>query len=110
MELLTTVSEIYEKMERYEDSFEILNMAYDRAPIGRTIVYKMTEMAIQMGDFEEARDLYKEFVDMAPHDLSRYILKYKISRNRSRFWRSSKAGNTMRNGLMSWPASIIKRE
>ncbi len=78
VELLTTVSEIYEKMERYEDSFEILNMAYDRAPIGRTIVYKMTEMAIQMGDFEEARDLYKEFVDMAPHDLSRYILKYKI--------------------------------
>ena len=57
VELLTTVSEIYEKMERYEDSFEILNMAYDRAPIGRTIVYKMTEMAIQMGDFEEARDL-----------------------------------------------------
>ena len=78
VELLLTVSEIYERLERYEDSYEVLNMAYDRAPIGRTIVYKMAEMATRMGDFEEAIELYKEFVKIAPHDLSRYVLKYKI--------------------------------
>ncbi|MBQ8184971.1 MAG: hypothetical protein IJ036_04205 [Lachnospiraceae bacterium] len=78
VELLTTVSEIYEKLERYEDSYEILNMAYDRVPIGRMIVYKMVEMATIMGDFEEAISLYQEFVNIAPHDLSRYVLKYKI--------------------------------
>lgn len=78
VELLTMVSEIYEKLGRYEDSYEVLNMAYDRAPIGRTIVYRMAEMALRMGDYEEAKELFKEFVDIAPHDLNRYILKYKI--------------------------------
>lgn len=78
VELLMTVSEIYERLERYEDSYEILNMAYDRASIGRPIVYKMAELATYMGDFDEAIELYKEFVKIAPHDLSRYVLKYKI--------------------------------
>ncbi|MCI8996148.1 MAG: hypothetical protein HFI30_10795 [Lachnospiraceae bacterium] len=76
--LLTQVSEVYEKLKRYEDSYEILNMAYDRAPIGRMIVYKMAEIATYLKDFDEATELYKEFVRIAPHDLSRYILKYKI--------------------------------
>ncbi|MCI8853728.1 MAG: hypothetical protein HFI32_09550 [Lachnospiraceae bacterium] len=78
VELLTQVSEVYEKLKRYEDSYEILNMAYDRAPIGRMIVYKMAEIATYLKDFDEATELYKEFVRIAPHDLSRYILKYKI--------------------------------
>lgn len=80
VELLMKVSEIYERLERLEDCYEILNMAYDRAPIGRTIVYKMAEMAIRMGDYDEAVELYKEFVKIAPHDLSRYVLKYKINK------------------------------
>lgn len=76
--MLCTVSEVYEKTDRIEDSYEVLNMAYDRAPIGRMIVYKMAELATRMEDFDEAAELYKEFVKIAPNDLSRYILKYQI--------------------------------
>ncbi|MCI8416609.1 MAG: hypothetical protein HFI33_03740 [Lachnospiraceae bacterium] len=83
VELLMQISEVYERLKRYEDSYEILNMAYDRAPIGRMIVYKMAEMATLMGEVEEATELYKEFVKIAPHDLSRYILKYKLYQAKS---------------------------
>lgn len=82
LELLMKVSEIYENLERYEDCYEILNMAYDCAPIGRMIVYRMTEVAVKMGNFDEAIELYKEFIKIAPHDLGRYVLKYKIYQGR----------------------------
>lgn len=80
--LLLSVSEIYEKLERYEDCNEILNMAYDCSPIGRMIVYRMVEVAVKLGNFEEAIELYKEFIKIAPHDLGRYVLKYKIYQGR----------------------------
>ncbi len=80
--LLLEVAEAYEKTERYEDCYEILNIAYDCAPIGRMIVYKMTEIAVKMKDFDDAVELYKEFVRLAPHDLGRYVLKYEIYKGR----------------------------
>ena len=80
--LLLEVAEAYEKTERYEDCYEILNIAYDCAPIGRMIVYKMTETAVKMKDFDDAVELYKEFVRLAPHDLGRYVLKYEIYKGR----------------------------
>lgn len=80
--LLLSVSEIYENLERYEDCNEILNMAYDCAPIGRMIVYRMVEVAVKLKNFDEAIELYKEFIKIAPHDLSRYVLKYQIYRGR----------------------------
>ena len=61
---------------------EILNIAYDRAPVGRMLLYKMTEIATRTHNFEEAIKLYREFVKAAPHDQSRYILKYQIYRER----------------------------
>ncbi len=82
MSLLMNVSEIYDKLERYEDCNEILNMAYDCAPIGRMIVYRMVEVAVKLQNFDEAIELYKEFIKIAPHDLSRYVLKYQIYRGR----------------------------
>lgn len=82
LNILNIVSEIYEKTERYEDCMEILNIAYDRAPVGRMILYKMTEISTRMHNFEEAISLYREFVRTAPHDQSRYILKYLIYRER----------------------------
>lgn len=60
------VAETYEYTERYEDSYEILNIAYDCAPIGRMLYYKMAELAVKMEDYDEAVDLYKEFVKIAP--------------------------------------------
>ena len=80
--LLMEVAEAYEYTERYEDCYEILNIAYDCAPIGRMIVYKMAEVAVRMEDYNEAVELYKEFVKIAPHDLGRYVLKYKIYKGR----------------------------
>ncbi|MCI6879488.1 MAG: hypothetical protein MR854_01945 [Clostridiaceae bacterium] len=82
LDMLYVVSEVYEAMERYEDCMEILNIAYDRAPVGRMLLYKMTEIATKMHEFKEAINLYREFVKAAPHDQSRYILKYQIYRER----------------------------
>ena len=75
LNVLYVVSEVYEKTKRYEDCMEILSIAYDRAPVGRLVLYKMTEIAIKMGDLEEARALYQDFVKVAPHDQSRVFLK-----------------------------------
>jgi hypothetical protein len=80
--LLMSVSDIYDNLGRYEDCNEILNMAYDCAPIGRMIVYRMVEVAVKLQNFDEAIELYKEFIKIAPHDLSRYVLKYQIYRGR----------------------------
>ena len=80
--LLMEVAEAYEGCGRFEDCYEILNIAYDCAPIGRMIVYKMAEIAVRMEDYNEAVELYKEFVKIAPHDLGRYVLKYKIYKGR----------------------------
>ena len=80
--LLMEVAEAYEGCGRFEDCYEILNIAYDCAPLGRMIVYKMAEIAVRMEDYNEAVELYKEFVKIAPHDLGRYVLKYKIYKGR----------------------------
>ena len=79
---LNMIADIYEETSRFEDCYEILNMIYDRSPSRRRVVYRMTCIATKMHDFEEAIDLYKEFVKMAPHDLNKYILKYQIYRER----------------------------
>lgn len=76
--MLCTVSDIYVKNEKYEQSHEVLLMAYDRSPIGRMIVYKLAELAIKMKDFDEAIEYYREFVHVAPGDVAADILKYKI--------------------------------
>ncbi len=82
LNMLYMVSEIYEKTERYGECMEILDMAYDRAPVGRMLLYRMTEVCTKMHNFEEAISLYREFVKAAPHDQSRFILKYQIYRER----------------------------
>lgn len=79
---LFMISDIYEATDRLEDCYEILNMVYDRSYTGRRAVYRLTEVATKMHEFEEAIDLYKEYVKIAPHDLGRYILKYQIYRER----------------------------
>lgn len=77
---LVKAGEVYEKVGRYEDSRDILLCAYDRSPIGRTIIYRLAEVAIKMKEFEDAEEYYEEFVDIAPHDSQRYILKYNIQK------------------------------
>ena len=75
---LVKVGEIYENTGRLEDSREVLLMAYDRFPIGRMIIYRLAKVAIKMKNFDEAKDYYQEFVEIAPHDNLKYVLKYEI--------------------------------
>ncbi|MCI5919296.1 MAG: hypothetical protein MRZ75_08255 [Roseburia sp.] len=77
---LVKAGEIYEQTGRYEESKELLLQAYDRSPIGRMIVYRLAEVAIKMKDFGEAKDYYDEFVEIAPHDSLKYILRYDMSK------------------------------
>lgn len=77
---LIKAGEIYEKVERYEESRDILLMAYDRSPIGRMIIYRLAEVAVKMGNYSEAKEYYDEFVEIAPHDNLKYVLRYEISR------------------------------
>lgn len=77
---LVSAGEIYEKTGRYEDSKELLLMAYDRSPIGRTIIYRLAEVAVKMKDYELAREYYEEFVEIAPHDNLKYVLEYTIKK------------------------------
>ena len=77
---LVKAGEVYEKVERYEDAREILLSAYDRSPIGRTIIYRLAEVSIKMKDYTGAQEYCDEFVDIAPHDNQRYVLKYNIKK------------------------------
>lgn len=75
---LVRAGEIYEKVGRYEEAKEILLQAYDRSPIGRTIIYRLAEVAIKMKDFVSAGEYYREFVNIAPRDNTKYVLRYEI--------------------------------
>lgn len=77
---LVKAGEVYEKVQRYEESREVLLMAYDRSPIGRMIIYRLAEVAVRMKDFQAAQDYYDEFVEIAPHDTLKYVLRYDIQK------------------------------
>ena len=77
---LVKIGEIYEKAERYQDARDILLMAYDRSPIGRMIIYRLADVAIKMGDYDAATEYYDEFVEIAPHDDMKYVLRYAIKK------------------------------
>lgn len=79
---LCMIGEIYEANKRYEDSRKLLLLAHQRAPIGKTVLYRLVELSIKMGNYNEAADYYKKFVEISPNDNSRYILKYKLYRAR----------------------------
>ena len=79
---LCMISEIYEANDRLEDSKEILMKAYRRSQMGRSVLYRLTEVCIKLREFDEAVEYYSEYVNAAPNDNSRYILKYKIYKGR----------------------------
>lgn len=77
---LVKAGEIYAQVGRYEEGKEILLMAYDRSPIGRMIIYRLAEIAIRTKSFDEAQEYYQEFVEIAPHDNLKYILRYELNK------------------------------
>lgn len=76
--MLCTISDLYKINRRYEDSRDILLLAYERHAGGRLIVYSLCELSIKLGEFVQALEYYKEFVQLAPKDSGRYVLQYKI--------------------------------
>ena len=82
VQTLVMISEVYELLERYEDSKVLLLRAYRRSPVGRTVLYRLVECCIMLRQFDQAIEYYSEYVQAAPHDNNRYILKYKIYRGR----------------------------
>ena len=76
--MLCTISDLYKINRRYEESKDILLMAYERHPEGRLIVYSLCELSIKLEEYVQAIEYYKEFVNLAPKDTSRYILQYRL--------------------------------
>lgn len=76
--MLCTISDLYKINRRYEDSRDILLLAYERHTGGRLIVYSLCELSIKLGEYVQALEYYKEFVQLAPKDSGRYILQYKL--------------------------------
>lgn len=79
---LCMVSEIYEVNKRYDDSLRLLLLAYQRAPSGKLILYRLVELSVKMTDYESAVKYYNQFLKLSPNDNNRYILKYKIYKGR----------------------------
>lgn len=76
--MLCTISDLYKINRRYEDSRDILLLAYERHAGGRLIVYSLCELSIKLGEYVQALEYYKEFVQLAPKDSGRYVLQYKL--------------------------------
>lgn len=78
IQMLCTVSEIYEKIGKYDESKDVLLLAYNRTPNAKMIVYRLTELSIAMNDYDEAKDFYHEYMQLAPGDSNALLLKYKL--------------------------------
>ena len=79
---LCMVSEIYEENGRLEDSKDLLMRAYRKSQAVRSILFRLTEISVKLRDFDDSAEFYSEFVNVAPNDNSRYLLKYMIYRGR----------------------------
>ena len=76
--LLSSIADIYEYNGEYEEAKDILLMAFERAPVGKRFLYKLSELSLRSGSIEEAIEFYKEFLDVSPEDPRKYLLRYKI--------------------------------
>ena len=76
--LLSMIAQIYEKNEEYQEAKDILLIAFERAPIGKRLLYKLTELALKEGSVGEATAYYKEFCELAQDDPRQYLLRYMI--------------------------------
>ncbi len=76
--LLALVAEIYENNEEYQEAKEVLLLAFERAPIGKRLLYKLADLALKENNLREAEDYYREFCDLAPEDPRQHLLRYQI--------------------------------
>ena len=76
--LLSMIASVYEKNEEYQEAKDILLIAFERAPVGKRLLYKLTQLAIKQGNIQEAESYYREFCDLAGDDSRQDILRYLI--------------------------------
>ncbi len=76
--LLSSVAEIYEYNKEYEEAKDILLLAFERAPVGKRFLFKLTEISVKAGDIQDAQEFYREFCEMSPDDSRQYLLRYMI--------------------------------
>ena len=76
--LLSMVAGVYEKNGEYQEAKDILLLAFERAPVGKRLLFKLAELSVKSGDIEEAEDFYHEFIDLAPDDSRAFLLEYLI--------------------------------
>lgn len=81
--MLSLVSSVYEHVGKYDTAIDILLMAYEEAPVGRRFLFKLTELALAAGNIREAEEYYKNYIQEAADDSSRYILRYKIAKKKN---------------------------
>ena len=113
--ILSMVATIYEKNGEYQEAKDILLLAFERAPIGKRLLFKLAELAIKEGSIREAEDYYREFCDLAPDDPRQYILRYMILGAKGAPveqliipWSSTVALSWMKSGFMSWQNCMRK--
>lgn len=111
--MLCTISDLYKINRRYQESKDILLLAYEKHPTGRLIVYSLCELAIKMEEYVQAIEYYKEFVQIAPKDTGRYVLQYRLyeaqdvsMEERIAVLEEFKKRSPGRNGCMNLPTYI----
>ena len=82
LRMLAMAASVYEEVGRYQDAKDILMLSYERAPVGRRLLYKLTEISVKERNFKDAAMFYKEYMEVAPNDLGKYILRYRIAAGR----------------------------
>lgn len=80
--VMMKAADIYEAAGRREDARELLEIAHERSPIGRMIIYRLALVSIELGEYDEAKEYYDEFVEIAPHDNLKYIILYQLNKAR----------------------------
>ncbi len=77
---LCLMADAYEVNHDYDSAKKVLLAAYENTNTGRHIAYKLCLLSIKTKEFALARDYYEDFIEMAPRDTSRYVLKYRMAK------------------------------
>jgi len=78
--MLTTIADVYEVVGDYRSAKEVLVIAFEKSSMGRQIAYKLAVLSAKLGQVREAKEYYEEYVEMAPNNISKYLLEYEIAK------------------------------
>lgn len=76
--VICKISDLYKINKRYKDSRDLMEIAYERNPSGRKIIYSLCELELKLNNYIHALQLYNAFINAAPRDSDRFLLQYKL--------------------------------